>query len=207
MVSREHVPMGLNFLSKNEPDCCSLLILERQFECPFQILTSLPGSLIDLNRIPQASDSGRNAEPGGSGFARDNAIGGKRWALKRFAGENDGGEREARLRFAYFMQCQANIQWIGNIMLKNIESKNIDQLLAEADELIERINSDFLKDMKEEHLLQFEIHAQKLKKIKSEVQDEIEKKGTSEIGSSAEGIHEAIQDIVKAMHDLTKYFS
>jgi hypothetical protein len=94
-----------------------------------------------------------------------------------------------------------------NIMPKNLESKNIEQLLAEADELIQQINSDAVKDMKEEHLLQFEIHAQNLKKIKSEVQGKIEKKGTSELSSSAEGMHEAIQDIVKAMRDLTKYLS
>ena len=84
-------------------------------------------------------------------------------------------------------------------MPKNLESKNIEQLLAEADELIRQINSDAIKEMKEEHRLQFEKHAQNLKKIKSKVQDKIEKKGTSEITSSAEGIHEAIDDIVKAM--------
>jgi hypothetical protein len=92
-------------------------------------------------------------------------------------------------------------------MPKNLESKNIEQLLAEADELIQQINSDAIKDMQEEHLLQFEIHAQNLKKIKSEVQGKIGKKGTSEIGSGAEGMHEALQDIVKAMRDLTKYLS
>ncbi|MFH0994347.1 MAG: hypothetical protein V1844_02470 [Pseudomonadota bacterium] len=80
-----------------------------------------------------------------------------------------------------------------------LESKNIEQLLAEADELIRQINSDDIKEMKEEHRLQFEKHAQNLKKIKSEVQHKIEKKETSEISSSAEGIHEAIDDIVKAM--------
>ena len=31
----------------------------------------------------------------------------------------------------------------------NLESKNLEQLLAEADELIQQINSDFIKDMKE----------------------------------------------------------
>jgi len=36
-------------------------------------------------------------------------------------------------------------------MPKNLESKNIDQLLAEADELIQQINSDAIKYMKEEH--------------------------------------------------------
>jgi gas vesicle protein len=92
-------------------------------------------------------------------------------------------------------------------MPKNLELLNIEQLLAEADELIQQINSDAINDMQEEHLLQFEKHAQNLKKIKSEVQDKIEKKGTSEISSSAEGMHAAIQDIVKAMRDLTKYLS
>ena len=88
-------------------------------------------------------------------------------------------------------------------MSKKLESKNIEELLAEADELIRQINSDVLKDMKEEHRLQFEKHAQNLEKIKSEVQGRIQKKEASDIGSGAEGMHEAILDIVKAMHDLT----
>ena len=92
-------------------------------------------------------------------------------------------------------------------MPNNVAPKNIEQLLAEADELIQQINSDAIKDMEEEHRIQFEKHAQSLKKIKSEVQGKIEKKGTSELSSSAEGMHEAIQDIVKAMQDLTKYLS
>jgi len=92
-------------------------------------------------------------------------------------------------------------------MPNNVESKNIEQLLAEADELIQQINSGVINDMHAEHRLQFEKHAQNLKKIKSEIQGKIGKKGTSEISSSAEGMHEAIQDIVKAMRDLTKYFS
>jgi hypothetical protein len=87
-------------------------------------------------------------------------------------------------------------------MPKNLELLNIEQLLAEADELIQQIHSDAINDMQEEHLLQFEKHAQNLKKIKSEVQGKSEKKGTSEIGSGAEGMREAIQDIVKAMQDL-----
>jgi hypothetical protein len=105
------------------------------------------------------------------------------------------------------MQWRAKTHRKGNMMPKNLESKNIEQLLAEADELIQQIHSDAIKDLQEEHLLQFEKHAQNLKKIKSEVQDKIEKKGTSELSSSAEGMHEAIQDIVKAMRDFTKYLS
>ena len=87
-------------------------------------------------------------------------------------------------------------------MTNNVASKNIEQLLAEADELIQQINSDVINDIQEEHRLQFEKHAQNLKNIKSEVQGKIEKKGTSEMSSSAEGMHEAIQDIVKALQEL-----
>ena len=87
-------------------------------------------------------------------------------------------------------------------MLTNIESKNIEQLLAEADELIRQINSNIIQDMQEEHRIQFEKHAQSLKMLRSEVQGKIEKKGTSENSSSAAGMHEAIDDIVKAMQDL-----
>ena len=83
-------------------------------------------------------------------------------------------------------------------MPKNLESKNIEQLLSEADELIGQIHSDAINDMQEEHRLQFEKHAQNLKKIKSEVQGKIEKT----TNSGAEGMHEAIQDIVKAMQNL-----
>ena len=50
-------------------------------------------------------------------------------------------------------------------MPDNVASKNIEQLLAEADELIEQINSDVINDMHAEHRLQFEKHAQNLKKI------------------------------------------
>ena len=91
-------------------------------------------------------------------------------------------------------------------MSKNLESKSIEQLLAEADELIQQIQSDAMEDMEDEHRLQFEKHAQNLKKIKSQVQGKIEKKGTSEISSHPEGMHEAILDIVKAMHYLKNNF-
>ncbi len=92
-------------------------------------------------------------------------------------------------------------------MPKDLESRNIDELLAEADELVQQINSDVIKYIKEEQRLQFEIHVQNLKKIRSEIQGKIDEKGTSEIGSGAEGMHKAIEDIVKAMRAFTKYLS
>ena len=92
-------------------------------------------------------------------------------------------------------------------MSSSIETKNIKQLMDEADELIHRINSDSLEEMKEEHRLQFELYAQKLEKIKSEVQRSIETKETSKTDYGAEGFHEAIVDIVEAMKGLTKFLA
>ena len=90
-------------------------------------------------------------------------------------------------------------------MSTNLETKNIKQLLDEADELIRRINSDTIEEMEEAHRLQFEVYTQKLEKIKSEVQKSIETKETSKMDYGAEGFHEAIVDIVEAMKGLTKF--
>ena len=84
--------------------------------------------------------------------------------------------------------------------------KTLEELLAEADELTEKINSEFLEDLEDEHRLQFEKHTQRLQEIKAEVQTKTEDKGTIESFSSAEGMHEAVMDIVKAMKDLSAYF-
>jgi uncharacterized protein YoxC len=92
-------------------------------------------------------------------------------------------------------------------MPADLESKKIDQLMAEADELVKRIHSDVFNEMEEAHRLQFEIHAQKLKKIKSDVQGRVDKKNTANIGSGAEGIHQAILDIIKAMQGFNKSLS
>ena len=92
-------------------------------------------------------------------------------------------------------------------MPTTIKSKSIEQLLAEADELIEKINSEYLEDLEEEHRLQFEKYAQKLQELKSEIQAKTEGKGTIESFSSAEGMHEAILDIVRAVKDLTSFFT
>jgi predicted RecB family nuclease len=92
-------------------------------------------------------------------------------------------------------------------MTEYLESKDIKQLMAEADELVKRIDADAMKNMKEEHRLQVEKHAQQLKRIKSEVQGKIEKKGISKTDHGAEGMHEAIQEIAKAMGELAKYLT
>jgi uncharacterized FlaG/YvyC family protein len=61
--------------------------------------------------------------------------------------------------------------------------------------------------LEEEQRDQVEQQAQSLKKLKSEVQDQIGKEGTPESSSYAEGMHEAIEDIVKAMKSLGSYLS
>jgi hypothetical protein len=92
-------------------------------------------------------------------------------------------------------------------MPETLKSKSIDELLAEADELVQKYTSEFLEDLEEEHRLQFEKHAQRLQELKSEVQAKTEDKGTIESFTTAEGMHQAVLDIVKAMKDLTSYFS
>ena len=92
-------------------------------------------------------------------------------------------------------------------MSENLTLKSIDELLAEADELVQRINADALEDLREDHRLQVEKHAQYLKKIGAEVRGKIEKRGTSTIDHGAEGMHEAFKEISKAMGALKKYIS
>jgi len=91
-------------------------------------------------------------------------------------------------------------------MTEKLKSRNTEQLITEADELIRQINSGFIKEMGEEHRLQFGEHLQNLEKIKSSIQGKAGNKKTQEIDSGADGMHEAIQDIVKAMRGLTKDF-
>lgn len=79
--------------------------------------------------------------------------------------------------------------------------------MAEADELIQQLNSDVVNDMEEEYRLAFEKHAQNYEKIKIEVQDKIEKKGTLDTSAGTDGMHEAIQDIVKAFGEFAKFHS
>ena len=80
--------------------------------------------------------------------------------------------------------------------------EDIDRLLAEADELINQINSDTSRDIKEEHRLQLEMHAQNLKKLRAEAQKKAAAEGAPESGPYSEGMHKAILDIVAAMKNL-----
>lgn len=93
-------------------------------------------------------------------------------------------------------------------MPKTFRSEDIDRLLTEADELIARVNSEVLEDIDEERRTEFEEHFHSLRNLRSEVQDKIEKEGASkEDGSYSEGMHQAIEEIAKAMKGLVRYLT
>ena len=92
-------------------------------------------------------------------------------------------------------------------MKETFKHEDIEQILAEADELLQQIDPEIIAYMEEEQRIQLEQQAQSLKKLKSEVQDKIGKEGTPESGSYGEGMHEAIEDIVKAMKGLASYLT
>jgi histidinol-phosphate/aromatic aminotransferase/cobyric acid decarboxylase-like protein len=90
-------------------------------------------------------------------------------------------------------------------MQNTYKNEDIEQILAEADDLLKKIDPEINKYREEEQRAQLEQQAQSLKKLKSEVQDRIGKEKTPESISYGEGMHEAIEDIVKAMKGLTSY--
>ncbi len=87
-------------------------------------------------------------------------------------------------------------------MEKTFKDEDIEQILAEADDLLKKTDPEIIEYMEEERRIQLAEHAEKLEKLKAEVEGKMGKEGTPESGSYGEGIHEAIQDIVKAMKNL-----
>jgi len=90
-------------------------------------------------------------------------------------------------------------------MQTDLEHKNTAELLAEAEGLIRQIDSDALLYMQDDHRIVFENHVEKLEKIKASTQVKSKVEKESDISDSAEGMHAAIQDIVKAMQELTHH--
>jgi hypothetical protein len=54
-------------------------------------------------------------------------------------------------------------------MQKTYEHEDIEQILAEADDLLEQIDPEVIEFLKEEQRAQFEQQTQSLKKLKSEI--------------------------------------
>jgi uncharacterized protein YoxC len=92
-------------------------------------------------------------------------------------------------------------------MKQEMKSKNIDQLMREADELIQKMEADVYGDLKEAQQIEFETQAQKLKEIKESLQVQGPKHLNQKMNTGADGMHRAIVEIVKSMQELTnKYF-
>ncbi|MFP3868932.1 MAG: hypothetical protein ACLFUU_12385 [Desulfobacteraceae bacterium] len=85
--------------------------------------------------------------------------------------------------------------------------EEIEQILAEADDLLQQIDPEIIEYLQEEQRAQLEQQAQSLRELKSEVQDKIGKKGPARSKPYSEGMHEAMDDIVKAMKALASYLS
>jgi hypothetical protein len=95
----------------------------------------------------------------------------------------------------------------GICMQRYNKNKNIEQLLSEADDFLRQFDSEIIKDIGEKQWVQLEQQVQTLKKLKSEMQDKISQEKKSQRSSLSEGMHEAINDIVKAMRAMGLYFS
>ena len=87
-------------------------------------------------------------------------------------------------------------------MKPTFSQQDIEQLLAEADALIAKINSDAVHDLEEEQRIQIEKQAQDLKRLRAETRDNLAKAEKTESGTFGEGMHEAIDAIAKAMKNL-----
>ena len=93
-------------------------------------------------------------------------------------------------------------------MTEKTSPRNLDQLMAEADALIQQMDGGFLQNMNDEHRLAAEKHAQRLKEMKSTIEaNRGENDKDSDFGHGAKGMHEAIQEITKAMGELAKYLT
>jgi hypothetical protein len=92
-------------------------------------------------------------------------------------------------------------------MQDTLKEEDIQQILAEADELLQKIDPEIIEYMEETRRLELEQQAQILKELKSEVDEQIGKEGPSTSGPFSEGVHQAMDDFVKATKALASYFS
>jgi hypothetical protein len=95
----------------------------------------------------------------------------------------------------------------GSVMQKTYEYEDIEQILAEAEDLLQQIDPEIIEYLKEEQQAQLEQQAQSLKKLKSELEDKIRQEGPSKSRPYSEGMHEAMDDIAKAMKALASHLS
>ncbi|MGA8018729.1 MAG: hypothetical protein WBV95_00600 [Desulfobacterales bacterium] len=79
--------------------------------------------------------------------------------------------------------------------MEEMDATNLDQLLAESDRLLEKIDSEFYQDLAEEQRLQLEIQLADLAESKATLENYTSQAGEG-FGKVSDGIHEAIDDLV-----------
>lgn len=83
--------------------------------------------------------------------------------------------------------------------------ENLDELLAEADKLINTVDAMVIQDIADQRRIEIEKCCSELKTKRSTVETMIaESEESDDVSSYADGFHEAYQDIVKAMKGLKK---
>ena len=89
-------------------------------------------------------------------------------------------------------------------MSETSSSKDLKTLMAEADALMGQIQTEFAGDQADAEALRMEKQARKLEEIRSALDSDESGKSenSAELGSGAEGMHEAIEDIAKAMKNM-----
>ena len=92
-------------------------------------------------------------------------------------------------------------------MNENFSDEELEQLLAEAEELLGQLDPEILAYLEEEERAQLDEQAQSLRNLKAEVQDQISKQEGTKFSSYGEGMHEAITEITKAMKALARYLA
>lgn len=92
-------------------------------------------------------------------------------------------------------------------MNENPSSNELEQVMADAEELIQQLDTDFLNEVEEEHRLQIEKAVQQIKRYQAELQADADKKEPSDLGYAPEGMNEAIREIKKSMKELGHFFT
>ena len=86
-------------------------------------------------------------------------------------------------------------------------SNELEQLMVEAEELVQELNEDILNELEEEHRLQVEQAMQKITRFQSKLQANTDKKEESSGGYAPEGMNEAIREIKKSMKELALFLT
>jgi hypothetical protein len=87
------------------------------------------------------------------------------------------------------------------------KSSKIDQVMAEADKLIRQIYSEKIEGMGEEQRAAYEQKVQRLEELKAIVREKSGGLQATGRSSVSEGIHDAIDDLVKAVNETAQQLS